>query len=206
MAIHARDVIPTRSVLLELADEHRFTREGHQFLDQKRMLVAGELLRALARYEACLHAWLRHHGPACGALAAATAMHGLDALSVHPAGTTTLEQTRIKTINFLGVLLAQPGGATTQRSPPKGAVDTSPEVRRTAAAYALLMAEAVELAACAGNVVRLLNEYRKTERRARALENVILPELATTMAHVEEQLEEQDQEEAARLRLRRANP
>jgi V/A-type H+/Na+-transporting ATPase subunit D len=57
-----------------------------------------------------------------------------------------------------------------------------------------------------GNLIRLLAEYRRTERRARALENLVLPELELTLKLVEEQLEEQDQEEAAQVRLRRGTP
>ena len=35
-----REVTPTRSVALELADERRLMRQGYEFLDEKRMLLA----------------------------------------------------------------------------------------------------------------------------------------------------------------------
>ena len=49
--------------------------------------------------------------------------------------------------------------------------------------------------------MRLAAEYRRTERRARALEDVILPEIEGTLREVESHLEEVDQEEAIRTRL-----
>ncbi|MBF0418470.1 MAG: hypothetical protein HQL86_09515, partial [Magnetococcales bacterium] len=52
-----------------------------------------------------------------------------------------------------------------------------------------------------GNLQRLLTEYRRTERRARALEDVILPELDEAIHEMEIRLEELDQEEAIRVRL-----
>jgi vacuolar-type H+-ATPase subunit D/Vma8 len=59
---------------------------------------------------------------------------------------------------------------------------------------------AARKAARAGNLRRLIREYVRTERRARALENVLLPEIDTSLRFVEEQLDAVDQEEAVRVR------
>ena len=47
---------------------------------------------------------------------------------------------------------------------------------------------------------RLIREYVRTERRARALENVVLPEIDGSLRFIEEQLDAVDQEEAVRVR------
>ena len=52
-----------------------------------------------------------------------------------------------------------------------------------------------------GNLERLAVEYRRTERRARALENVLLPEVEGALSTIQGQLELADQEEAVRIRL-----
>ena len=52
-----------------------------------------------------------------------------------------------------------------------------------------------------GNLYRLLAEYRLTERRARALENVILPEIDQSLREMSAHLEELDLEDAIRVRL-----
>jgi len=49
----------------------------------------------------------------------------------------------------------------------------------------------------------LLAEYRLTERRARALENVILPEIEQSLNEMNSYLEEADLEDAIRARLQR---
>ncbi len=59
------------------------------------------------------------------------------------------------------------------------------------------------MAELSNNLQRLLLEYRRTDRRARALEDVILPELNDGIYHIDNQLEEMDQEEAVRVRLGR---
>jgi len=44
------EVSPTRSAVIELKDERRAMHEGYVFLDEKCLLLAGEILRELARY------------------------------------------------------------------------------------------------------------------------------------------------------------
>ena len=48
-----------------------------------------------------------------------------------------------------------------------------------------------------------MREYVRTERRARAIENIILPEIDFSLKFLDEQLEILDQEEIARVRQRR---
>ncbi len=203
MTTTARDVVATRSVLLELKDERRFTREGHDFLDQKRMLVAGELLRWLGRYEGERAGLLEAHAAARRALAEAVAMHGVEELALVPTGQFDMGGLQLSSESFLGVPLVHAAGAPRVDPAPPDAVHPSPEARRAADRFAKLCALASSLAVVEKNLLRLLDEYRRTERRARALENVILPELDLTVKDVDDQLEEQDLEEATRLRLER---
>jgi V/A-type H+-transporting ATPase subunit D len=63
-----------------------------------------------------------------------------------------------------------------------------------------MIARHVELAACVASLRRLIREYVRTERRARALENVVLPEIDESLRFIEEQLDAVDQEEAVRVR------
>ena len=47
-----REVTPTRSTALDLADELRLMRQGYEFLDEKRMLLATEMLRQMRQHQA----------------------------------------------------------------------------------------------------------------------------------------------------------
>ena len=59
---------------------------------------------------------------------------------------------------------------------------------------------AADLAARAGNLNRLAREYRRTERRAKALEKVLLPELEIALKYIDEQLDMMEREETIRTR------
>jgi len=69
----------------------------------------------------------------------------------------------------------------------------------------LLLARAVPLAALETTLTRLADEYVRTERRARAVENVVLPELEADLRVIESSLEALDQEEVVRVHSRRAS-
>ena len=55
------DATPTRSAVLELKDERHAMREGYNFLDEKCMLLAGEMLRELAHHDSLQRAFLKSH-------------------------------------------------------------------------------------------------------------------------------------------------
>ena len=79
-------------------------------------------------------------------------------------------------------------------------VERSPEAETCRRAFAALLPLAAAQAAVTGNLERLHQEYRRAVRRARALQDVLLPELDRTVAEIETRLEEQEQEDAIWMR------
>jgi len=194
-----RELSANRSTALELREERHLVREGYEFLDEKRMLLAAEILRGLERYQSERAAWLALHGNAGALLLDAAARHGLDALIVYPA--RQLEKFRIeqRTRRVMGIGVVEASADAASASPPRAAVDPSPEARACAAVHLDLLREAARLAALEFSLRRLAAEYRRTERRARALENVLMPELEQALRFVEEQLELYEMEENVRV-------
>ena len=194
------EIAATRSAALALTDERALMRQGYEFLDEKRMLLAAEMLRGLSQYEA-LHAELvQALTDAQAALRQALLRHGLDGLQAYPPMTPSPAAPRTERSLFLGVpLLAATLAPVAGTEPP--AVDASPEARFCRAAFVAALPLLTRLAAGSNNLERLAAEYRRTERRARALENVLLPEIDSSLATIEGQLELADQEEALRIRL-----
>lgn len=198
-----REIVPTHSALLELAEEHRALGEGHDFLDQKRILLAGEILRRLTTYRALASDLDVAYAAARAALAAALARHGVAELGVYPAPEPDPEAVEATPDAFLGVPLVTLGFRAGPASPCRSPLNPSPEARRAAARFRRVVEIAVELAGVRASLERLLRDYRRTERRTRALEDVILPELGVALHATESHLEEQELEEAVRVRLAR---
>ncbi len=192
--------VATPSVLMELREERQVVRDGYRFLDEKRLLLAAEILRQLDDYERRHRDYLRLHAQAAAALAEATVELGLEGLQVYPAPEQELARLEVKRRSFLGVKLQESRLLLEEDGMP-AAVQPSPAARRCTALFRELLLQGAVLAGISGNLERLQNEYRRTERRARALEDVLLPELEQALQEISTRLEELDQEEAIRVRL-----
>jgi len=195
------DVSPTRSAVIEMKDERRAMHEGYVFLDEKCLLLAGEILRELARFGDLQREFLRLHAAALAALQAAVQRHGLEGLLVYPPTELSASTVLIAARSLMGVRLQQaewrPGGA---RALPT--MQPSPEAETCRGAFASVLTLAAALAAVSGNLERLSFEYRRSVRRARALQDVMLPELDRTIGDIEGRLEELEQEDAVSMRQR----
>lgn len=192
------DLTPTRSLAMQLQDERRTMREGYAFLDEKCLLLAGEMLRELRAYQALVRELAPLQQGAHAALQGAIARHGLDGLQVYPAAPGRYAL-RIERRALLGTAMidarldGEPGAA-----PP--AVFPSPEAEACRAAHARVAAQLVRIAAHSTNLARLYAEYRRTVRRVRALQDVLLPEVESALAQIETSLEELEQDEFGFLR------
>ena len=194
-----REVTPTRSAALELTDERKLMRQGFEFLDEKRTLLATEMLQQLRLYQERVALVNEAMKRAAEALALATERHGFDGVQVYPAPEPPQIPDNTRTL-FLGLTMLAAGEASpaVRETPP--AVDPSPEAKACRAAFEELLTMAADIGVRNGNLQRLAREYRRTERRAQALEKVLLPEVELAIKHVDEQLDTMEREETIRTR------
>ena len=186
------DVTTSRSNLLALRDERRAMQDGYVFLDEKCLLLAGAMLHELRQYEALLVEVRRLQEISRGALRQALMRHGLQGLQCYP----PLAQPglSIKHRSLLGIPL-QEGVLVSGEGPKSRPVYLSPEAEGCRAAHGMLLERLAELAALSGNLERLYREYRRTMRRAHAIQDVLLPEVSSVAAVMETTLDEQEREE-----------
>ncbi len=198
-----REIVPTHSMQLELGKERGFIREGHDFLDQKRILLAGEILRRLRRYEELARALEAAFDDGRIALVGALARHGMSELETYPALELAAGAVEVRRGAFLGISLVETKLGAEPTRAREDPVNPSPEARLLAERFTSVSRIAVELAGVQTSLECLLADYRRTERRVRALEDVILPELDASIYAIDEHLAAQELEEAVRVRLRR---
>jgi V/A-type H+-transporting ATPase subunit D len=195
------ETLATRVAFLELRDERRLIQEGYELLDEKRVLLASEIMRQLRRHRALREELDRLEAAALAALEGAVAMHGFDRLTVEPKADLGDALLGVHEHPFLGLRLVD-AALEAQDAGPAGSGErpSTPEARDCSRAFRHLVERHVQLAACSASLRRLIHEYVRTERRARALENVVLPEIDDSLRFIEEQLDALDQEEAVRVR------
>ena len=165
------------------------------------MLLATEIMRQLKRHRELQEGCTPWSEAARAALDSAVDACGFDDLTVQPKASIE-GHSRAHRVRVVPRDHAPVGVARRRRAPPPTPLPCRrfPEARACAGAYHRLLAGHVAAAACEGNLRRLAREYARTERRARALENVVLPEIDVALRYIEEQLDAVDQEEAVRVR------
>ena len=201
-----REIIPTQSAYLELKAERVGMQEGYRFLDEKRLILASEILAQLKDYEETVLLWKRAQADALAALRAALGRHGIEELSVYPLSEVLDCRPSETSSSVLGVRVVQvpPLVEDDQAESPSSAALTgalrSPEAEACRERFALLLPLASRLAVLTGNLERLRSDYVRTARRARALEDVLLPEIDDSLRAIDTALEELEREEAVRVR------
>ena len=192
----------SRAELLELRREHEVVEEGHRLLDERRVLLARELLARLKAFDQRFETFADCEKQAHAALIEATERMGLEQLEVYPpldlSGLETVRETaRFIGITFDGVRLAALPESKRERDP----VFEFDQAETAAGKFAGLLEEALGLATDIAQLLKLEAEYRRTQRRVRALEKILLPELEAEQKVLENALEELEIEEAVRVRL-----
>ncbi len=195
-----RETTPTQSLLLELKEERQGMREGYRFLDEKRLILASEILAELARYQTELKSFESDYAAASAALQEAVIRHGVEELSLYPPAPPIGGEMILKPRSVLGVTVYDLICQMAESEPPPQTALQSPEAERCRDAFRALIPRGAHLAALAGNLERLRVDYARTARRARALEDVLLPEIDESLSAVEGALEELEREEAVRAR------
>jgi V/A-type H+-transporting ATPase subunit D len=190
---------PTRAAVLALREERTVFGEAYEFLDEKRLVLAGELLRQLELYRAMQKELKRLASTARSGLIAAVQRHGLQELAVYPPRPQDAWRVQQRHKPFMGVTL-QTNALEAAGTHAAAASFPSDEAEQCRLAFEQLVELNVRLAGVSGNLYRLMAEYRLTERRARALESIILPEIEQALKEISVHLEEIDLEDAIRVR------
>ena len=188
------DYTATRSVAIALADERQAMQEGYVFLDEKCVLLAGAMLRELRCFDHAKSRLRAQQSQAATALAAALRRHGLQSLQCYPAMppeaiTLSLRQRLLLNVPLIDASTTREPVATTEP------LYVSPEAEDCRAAFLDFTQQLAVMAAMSGNLARLHREYRRSVRRVRALQDVLLPELEGEINDIETQLEELERDE-----------
>jgi vacuolar-type H+-ATPase subunit D/Vma8 len=131
----------------------------------------------------------------------AVSHHGLNGLQVYPAGSIEDAEQVQTTRNFMGVTLTE---TELKASDNDAVAAAAAELCRQL--FRNIVVSSAVLASVSGNLHRLPAEYRVTERRSRALESIILPEIDQALHEMSSHLEELDLEDAIRVRLQSKSP
>ncbi len=192
---------PTRSNLIRVRQDLRFAREGYEILDQKRMVLAKELVRLAGDAEKLEAEMGRLTAVAYQALEQARLTMGSERVEWAALAVNKTVDVQLKYRGVMGIALPL---IEASGKPPEMAYslsDTTAALDEASSLFHEVITRLPELSRLVTSVWRLAIELRKTQRRVNALQYIFIPDYAETIAFIQSSLEERDRAEIFRLKL-----
>lgn len=197
---------PTKSSLLLVKARLATAREGHDLLEQKRLILAAEIMKRLTEVRQREAALEKETDLAYRALGRLFTRIGrrksreMSQVSQYPS-TVQPTTTLAAGMEFFSLEVSLPPAA-----PQLGLVNSPVETDRVTALFLNLLPLAAGLASLRAQVQALARELKKNQRRVNALEKIVIPQTEETRIYIENVLEEQERESFfARKRLKTKN-
>ena len=198
----AEQVFPTKGNLINTKKSLDLAKVGFELLDRKRNIIVREMMLLIDRAADIQSKIDTCYAEAYQALQRANVAHGICediAQSVPVENGLSLSSRSVMGVEIPLVSLdAQPVELS------YGFMDTSALVDEAYIKFDQVKKLTAELAEVENSVYRLATAVNKTQKRANALKNIILPRLTSTVKYITDSLEEKEREDFSRLKVIKA--
>ena len=198
----AEQVFPTKGNLINTKKSLDLAKVGFELLDRKRNIIVREMMLLIDRAADIQSKIDTCYAEAYQALQRANVAHGICediAQSVPVENGLSLSSRSVMGVEIPLVSLdAEPVELS------YGFMDTSALVDEAYIKFDQVKKLTAELAEVENSVYRLATAVNKTQKRANALKNIILPRLTSTGKYITDSLEEKEREDFSRLKVIKA--
>ncbi|HIR57828.1 MAG TPA: V-type ATP synthase subunit D [Candidatus Gallacutalibacter pullicola] len=199
----SNQVVPTKGNLLATKKSLELARTGFELLDRKRNILIREMMALIDRANAIQDKIDKTYEEAYAALQMANITLGIcDELS------KTVPVDNGLNVAYRSVMGVEIPMVSLEKSPtsvvPFGLYSTNTLLDRAYLKFGDVKALTAELAEVENSVYRLADSIKKTQKRANALKNIMIPRFETTVKFITDALEEKDREEFSRLKVIKA--
>jgi V/A-type H+-transporting ATPase subunit D len=199
----ARDVIPTRSVLLDLKRRIKLSQSGHKILKMKRDGLILEFFEIMEKARQMRVGVASDFQLAMKKITIAKVVDGELAVKSAAYALKSHPEVDLSSKSIMGLMVPRVEANnihTTLLQKGYGVIETSAYIEDAAAAFEKLLITLIRAAEIETAMKKLLDEIEKTKRRVNALEFKIIPEFKESERFVKFRLEEMSREETTRLK------
>ncbi|KUE73421.1 V-type ATP synthase subunit D [Candidatus Methanomethylophilus sp. 1R26] len=198
-----QDVVPTRSVLLDLKRRIKLSQSGHKILKMKRDGLIIEFFEVLEKARQMRAGVSSDFQQAMKKITIARAIDGEVAVRSAAYALNARPEVKLGSKSIMGMMVPKVEATsihTDLLNKGFGVLDTSAYVEEASAAFEKLLETLVRAAEVETTMKKLLDEIEKTKRRVNALEFKIIPDLKDSEHFVKFRLEEMERENTTRLK------
>ena len=198
----AQQVFPTKSNLMATKRSLALATQGYDLMDRKRNILVREMMQLIDRAAGIQDRISAAYAEAYEALKKANIMLG--SVGGYAAGVPVERGVQMSTRSVMGVELPK---VTLKERPLKvtyGFSQTDSQLDRAYLAFEKVKQTTAVLAEVENSIYRLSVAIKKTQRRANALQNIIIPRNERIVKFITDSLEEKDREEFSRMKVIKA--
>ena len=194
-----KNTAPTKANLLAAKRSLSLAERGYDLLDRKRLIMMREMLRQMDGVKKMQREVSEKFAEAYIALRNANISMGREDIRRITASAETVDDIEIRYRSIMGVEIPEVFRRKEKKPgiPFYGLVTTTPELDSAYDKFCEIRELTLELAAIENSVYRLAAAIKKSEKRANALYNIIIPDLKNEISYIQDSLEERERESFA---------
>jgi len=201
MKMEKLKISPTKSNLLSTKSSLELAEEGYELLDKKRNVLIKEMMERIDEVKEIQSEINQYFYNAYEALKIVDITQGIKTVEEIAAGIGLIDNLKIRSYSVMGVEIPEVDELSQEISPHYSFYKTNLALDRAYKNFQKVVYLISRLAEIETSVYRLATSIKKTQKRANALENILIPRYKNTVKFIEERLEEKEREEFFRIKL-----
>lgn len=193
--------LPTKTNLMKLQESLRITKQGHELLERKRIILTKELERYLKQGEEVKNEVKMLMEEGMTLIRNANIELGIDNLTNISNGVKIDNYIDIKNITLMGTEIPSAVHKKEVVKRNYGFYNTTNAVDQSILKFNEIQEKLIELAILENTIYRLKKSIEKVRTRSNALQNIIIPENQKNVQDISDKLDEREREEFARLKV-----
>ncbi len=198
----AEQVFPTKGNLLNMQKSLALAQLGYELLDKKRNILIRELMQMVDTAKELRESIGVTYIEAYSALQMANITHGV--VENIAEGMPVENTVSVSYRSVMGCELPKLSVKKKKLSLDYGFMNTDSNVDKAYISFVKVKEMTVTLAEVENSIYRLTNSIRKTQTRANALQNIVIPKYQSTVKYISGSLDEKEREEFSRMKVIKA--
>lgn len=198
----AEQVFPTKGNLLNMQKSLALAQLGYELLDKKRNILIRELMQMVDTAKELRESIGVTYIEAYSALQMANITHGV--VENIAEGMPVENTVSVSYRSVMGCELPKLSVEKKKLSLDYGFMNTDSNVDKAYISFVRVKEMTVTLAEIENSIYRLTNSIRKTQTRANALQNIVIPKYQSTVKYISGSLDEKEREEFSRMKVIKA--
>lgn len=200
----ANAAVPTKGNLLATKKSLQFSRTGYELLDRKRNILIREMMQLIDRANSIQTKIDGAYTEAYAALQTANITLGICKELAATVPLDTGLNVAYRSVMGVEIPMVELEKAEDTIPVPFGLFQSNTALDMAYQQFQKVKELTAELAEVENSVYRLADAIKKTQKRANALKNIMIPRFTATVKFITEALEEKDREEFSRMKIIKA--